>query len=82
MGIHQPVSYKIQQVIQPGGTPTSFPFGAHQTIVTYPQGFSNPNGNDDRDGDADGPRPVLPDALLGTQFANEQCIVYRGTGGD
>jgi Legume lectin domain len=77
---HSPT--KIQQVIQPGGVPTTFAFGGHQTVVTYPQGFSNPNGTlmtvtatpTDR-------IQFYQTRLFGTQFANEQCIVYLGTGG-
>ncbi len=77
---HSPT--KIQQVIQPGGVPTTFAFGGHQTVVTYPQGFSNPNGTlmtvtatpTDR-------IQFYQTRLQGTQFANEQCIVYLGTGG-
>jgi len=73
---------QIQQMIQPGGMPTTFAFGAHQTTVTYPQGFSNPNGIQmtvtatpvDR-------QTFYQMRLAGTGFANEQCIVYGGTGG-
>ena len=78
--LHSPS--QIQQIIQPGGTPTVFAFGAHQTTVTYPQGFSNPSGilmtvtstPTDR-------QQFYQTRLAGTQFANEQCIVYSGTGG-
>ena len=35
---------RYSKVIQPGGMPTVFGFGAHQTTVTYPTGFQNPNG--------------------------------------
>jgi hypothetical protein len=73
---------QIQQVIQPGGTPTDFNFGSHQTTVTYPAGFQNP-GNIVMNVTA---TPVdriqfYQTRLLGTQFANEQCIVYQGTSG-
>jgi hypothetical protein len=69
----------IQQVIQPGGTPTVFAFGSHQTTVTYPAGFTNPTGivmgvlatPTDR-------VTFFQTRLLGTQFANEQCIAYLG----
>jgi hypothetical protein len=72
----------LQQTIQPGGTPTVFAFGAHQATVTYPSGFSNPNGivmsvtatPIDRN-------LFYQSRLAGTQFANEQCIAYLGTGG-
>jgi len=77
--LHSPV--QITEPLQPGGTPTVFAFGAHQTTVTYPQGF-NPNGTlmtvtatpIDR-------QLFYQTRLAGTGFANEQCIVYSGTGG-
>jgi Legume lectin domain len=73
---------QITQTIQPGGVPTVFAFGAHQTTVTYPQGFSNPNGITmtvtatpvDR-------QTFYQTRLAGTNFSNEQCIVYGGTSG-
>ena len=72
----------LQQQIQPGGMQTLFSFGGHETGVTYPMGFQNPNGilmsvtatPVDR-------HMFYQTRLLGTQFANEQCIVYSGTGG-
>jgi len=72
----------LQQLIQPGGTPTVFNFGEHQTTVTYPQGFINGNNTlmtvlatpIDR-------QLFYQTRLAGTGFANEQCIVYGGTGG-
>jgi Legume lectin domain len=78
--LHSPV--QVQQVIQPGGTPTVFSFGGHQTTVTYPVGFVNGNNTvmvvtatpTDR-------LQFYQTRLLGTEFANEQCIVYAGTGG-
>ncbi len=75
------VPVQVQQTIQPGGTPTVFPFGAHETTVTYPNGFQNPNG-------------ILMTVtatpvnkytfyttrLLGTNFADELCVSYLNTG--
>jgi hypothetical protein len=77
--LHSPV--QIQEPLQPGGTPTMFAFGAHETDVTYPMGFQ-PNGilmtvtatPIDR-------QLFYQTRLAGTQFANEQCIVYGGAGG-
>ena len=77
--LHSPV--QIQEPLQPGGTPTTFAFGAHTTDVTYPLGFQ-PNGilmtvtatPIDR-------QLFYQTRLAGTQFANEQCIVYGGAGG-
>jgi hypothetical protein len=71
----------LQKLIQPGGTPTVFAFGAHQTTVTYPVGFTNPSGTlmtvvatpTDRN-------QFYQMRLLGTQFANEQCVAYSGLG--
>ena len=72
---------QITQTIQNGGMPTTFAFGSHQTTVTYPVGFMN-NGTQmtviatptDRN-------QFYQTRLLGTGFANEQCIVYQGTNG-
>jgi len=36
------IATKVQQVIPPGGTPATYPFGAHDMVVTYPPGFINP----------------------------------------
>jgi hypothetical protein len=71
----------LQQLIQPGGTPTVFAFGGHQATVTYPTGFQNPNNilmnvtatPVDR-------HTFYQTRLVGTDFANEQCIAYQGTG--
>jgi legume-like lectin family protein len=72
---------QIQQVIQPGGTPTVFAFGEHETTVTYPTGFQNPTGilmNVTA-------TPVSRSTfyltrLFGTKFADEFCVTYLGTG--
>jgi len=72
---------QIQQVIQPGGMPTVFPFGAHEATVTYPTGFQNPNGIVMTVTATPVARYVFYHLrLLGTQFANEQCIAYLSTG--
>jgi hypothetical protein len=84
---------QIQQVIQPGGTETLYTFGANDTGVTYFPGFVNHNGCDFMQ--ANGvlclmtvlatptPRNVFYQTrLVGTQFSNEQCVVYSGTGGN
>jgi hypothetical protein len=74
---------QITQVIPPGGTENDYTFGGHQFGVTYPTGFSNPNGitmtvlatpwNQ---------QTFYTERLLGTPFANENCIVYLQTGGN
>lgn len=77
------VTTQIRKVIPPGGVPATYPFGAHQLTVTYPLGFSNPNGTTmvvnaipvDR-------ATFYQTRLLGTDFANEQCIVYQGAGNE
>jgi hypothetical protein len=71
------------QVISNGGVPTTFPFGGHEMVVTYPPGFMNPDQitmtvlatpwN---------PSTFFAQRLLGTPFANEACITYVGTGGN
>jgi Legume lectin domain len=79
--LHGPV--QVQQVIPPGGTPATYSFGEHEMVVTYPPGFTNPAGilmtvlatPTDRN-------TFFQQRLLGTQFANESCIVYLGTGGN
>lgn len=73
---------QVQQVIQPGGTQTLFAFGDHQTGVTYPAGFTNPNGIVMNVLATPTDRTLFYQTrLLGTGFANEQCVVYQGTGG-
>jgi Bacterial lectin len=76
---------QVQQVIPPGGTEAHYTFGSNDTVVNYFPGFVN-DPND----------PYLMtvvatpttrssfyvNRLLGTQFSNEQCIVYLGTGGN
>jgi Legume lectin domain len=72
----------ITQTIQPGGQPTQFMFGAHQTDVTYPSGFQNPNGIQMTVTATPIDRQLFyMTRLAGTDFSNEQCVVYGGTGG-
>ena len=73
----------VTQVIQNGGTQTTFTYGGYVYGVTYPVGFVN----------VDQIRMVV-DAmpidkatfyntrLRGTAFANEQCVTYLETGGN
>jgi Bacterial lectin len=75
---------EVAQQIPPGGTPADYPFGGHDTIVTYFPGFVN---------DPTDPYIMTVTAtpisrslfhttrLAGTLFDKEQCIVYLGTGG-
>ena len=70
----------VQQVIQNGGTPTVFAFGSHETTVTYPTGFMN-NGTLMTVVATPTPRSQFYQSrLIGTQFANEQCVAYEGVG--
>jgi hypothetical protein len=76
---------EVQQVIPPGGTQADYIFGVHDTAVTYFSSFVN-----------DPVDPYLmtivatpttraafhKNRLVGTPFANEQCVVYLGTGGN
>jgi hypothetical protein len=72
---------QIQQVIQPGGTQTVFPFGEHVTTVAYPTGFQNPNGILMTVTATPVNRYTFYDTrLLGTEFSDEECIAYLGTG--
>lgn len=66
--------------------PTVFSYGGHVTKVTYFQGFVN-NPSNPTDPylmtvvATPWPRNLFyKDRLLGTQFSNEQCVVYLGTG--
>jgi len=72
---------QLQQVIQPGGTPTVFGFGAHQTTVTYPVGFQNPNGTlMNVTATPANASTFYLNRLAGTQFADEHCVIYLGVG--
>ena len=63
--------------------PTTFTFGDHDTKVTYFQGFANPDGIQMTVLSTPTPRlQFYLNRLKGTSFANEQCIVYQGTGGN
>jgi hypothetical protein len=79
----------ITQPIQPGGTLTDFPFGGHQLGVTYPNGFMNncDPGNKNCVLMTVTATPVnqqtfYTQRLMGTNFANENCIIYLQTGGN
>ena len=76
------VPTQVEQPIPPGGTTAIFNFGSHNLKVTYPVGFVN-TGNIVMEVTA---TPISPTAfqsrVAGTPFANEQCIVYEGTGGN
>ena len=73
---------EITHTIPAGGVEDDFTFGAHQFAVTYPVGFTNPQ---------DITMSVLAtpwnqqtfftQRLMGTDFANENCLIYLGTGG-
>jgi Legume lectin domain len=71
----------LTEPLQPGGTPTVFAFGAHQTTVTYPMGFQ-PNGiSMTVTSTPTEQQQFYQNRLVGTEFSNEQCVVYEGTGG-
>ncbi len=73
----------ITQVIANGGMPTTFPFGGHEMVVTYPTGFMNPDQTTMTVlATPTNPTTFFQQRLLGTQFANEACITYLGTGGN
>jgi len=84
---------QIQQTIPNGGIEARYTFGANDTGVTYFPGFVNQNGCDGTQPSdvvclmtvlaTPTPRNVFYQTrLLGTQFSNEQCVVYLGTGGN
>jgi hypothetical protein len=73
---------QIQQPIQPGGTPTNFVFGAHQFAVNYPNGVNNPGISMTVLETPVNQQTFYNQRLLGTAFANENCIIYLQTGGD
>ena len=78
---HTPL--QITQTIPPGGQENDFVFGGYEAAVTYPNGFTNPDGIQ---------MTVLAtpvnrntfytQRLLGTQFSNETCAVNLETGGN
>jgi len=81
---------QVQQVIPPGGTEAHYTFGANDSVVKYFPGFVN-NGCDGTTPNDPCLMTVVATPtprndfyrfrLQGTPFANEQCIVYLGTGG-
>jgi hypothetical protein len=78
---HAPL--QITHTIPPGPTQDNFVFGGHVFAVTYPDGFTNPDGitmtvlatpwNQ---------QTFFAQRLQGTNFADENCIIYDETGGD
>ena len=78
---HSPV--QVTQILPPGGTEADFSFGGHQMAVKYPPGFQNPNGITMTVLETPTNQQVFHDQrLVGTQFANENCIIYLQTGGN
>jgi Bacterial lectin len=75
-------SNQITQPVPPGGIENLFDFGPHQYGVTYPNGFIPPVGLLMTVTATPVERlQFYQTRLLGTMFANEQCIVYQGIGG-
>jgi len=84
---------QVTQTIPNGGTTATYSFGANDTQVTYFPGFVNENGCDKQQGNTvvclmtvlatPVDRNVFHQKrLVGTNFENEQCVVYQGTGGN
>jgi hypothetical protein len=73
---------EIEKPIPPGGQTSLFNFGSHNLKVTYPAGFTNPDGII-MEVQA---QPISPAAfaalLVGGPFAGGTCTVYDGTGGN
>ena len=60
-----------------------FTFGGHQFAVTYPFGFTNPHGITMTVLATPWNQQTFYDQrLMGTDFANENCLIYLGTGGN
>ncbi len=76
---HSPATQ--QQPLNDNGTPTMFPFGTHNVVVTYPSG----SGSTTIDMVVTA-APISPtnfSALIGpTPFNNSQCQMYDNTGGN
>jgi hypothetical protein len=74
---------EVTQIIPPGGTEADYTFGGHQLGVTYPSGFLNPtNITMTVLATPVNQQTFYNNRLLGTNFANENCIIYLGTGGN
>ena len=74
---------RIVHVIPPGGVEDDFPFGAHEFAVTYPVGFTNPQGITMSVLATPWNQQVFhTQRLQGTDFANENCFIYGATGGN
>jgi Legume lectin domain len=80
---------QITQPINMGGMLTDFAFGGHQLGVTYPDGFTNmcdPNNQNcflmTVTATPVNQQTFYTQRLQGTNFANENCIIYLQTGGN
>ena len=78
---------QITQQIPPGGTENDFTYGGHQFGVTYPDGFMNCQPGGECIYMTVTATPVnqqtfYTQRLQGTQFADENCIIYLQTGGN
>ena len=79
--VHSPT--EVTQVIPAGGIEADYAFGAHQAAVTYPPGFTNDQGLTMTVLETPwNQQTFYNQRLFGTQFADENCIIYLGTGGD
>jgi hypothetical protein len=76
---------QITQQIPNGPTEADYAFGGHQLGVTYPTGFVNCNPtciNMTVVGTPVNQQTFYNQRLLGTNFADENCIIYLQTGGN
>jgi len=71
---------QITQPIPPGGIQNNFNFGPHMYGVTYPVNTPPPGLNMTVLSTPIDRNLFYQTRLLGTQFANETCIIYEGTG--
>jgi Legume lectin domain len=73
---------KVTEVIQNGLIPTTFAFGGHKMVNTYPQGFINQDGIlMTVEATPVDQITFYQQRLKGTPFANETCAIYLQTGG-
>ncbi|HLI63705.1 MAG TPA: L-type lectin-domain containing protein [Terriglobales bacterium] len=73
----------VTQIIPPGGVEADYTFGGHQLGVTYPSGFQNPdNITMSVLATPVNQQTFYTQRLQGTQFADENCIIYLETGGN
>lgn len=78
---HSPL--QVTHIIPDGGIEQDYSFGGHQFGVTYPLDFRNPKQITMTVLETPTDQQVFHDTrLVGTQFENQECIIYLQTGGN